>query len=142
MSAPYKGSCYCGAIEVELADEVDGGILCHCRTCQKLHTHNSYNIQTTQDKFKVTKGKPVMFDDNKTDSGSAIHRYFCGACGSALFSYPDLFPGAAFVKIGILDRAAEIKPKAEIYVDTAMSHSVLSKASGTKQFEGFMAKEV
>lgn len=78
-----------------------------------------------------------QYDDNKTDSGSAIHRYFCGSCGSALFSYPDLFPGAAFVKvrsrprgrnrrvgtaradgvreqIGILDRAAEIKPKAEI----------------------------
>ena len=81
-----------------------------------------------------------MFDDTKTDSGSVIHRYFCGACGSALFSYPDLFPGAAFIKVrcppkilseatstftsnvdrsaytqvGILDKAAEIKPKAEI----------------------------
>lgn len=36
MSAPYKGSCYCGAIEVELADEVDGGILCHCRVRRSL----------------------------------------------------------------------------------------------------------
>ncbi|KAK4701662.1 hypothetical protein P7C70_g4566, partial [Phenoliferia sp. Uapishka_3] len=142
MSAPYHGSCYCGDIEIELADEIDGGILCHCRTCQKLHTHNSYNVQSTQDKLKVVKGKTAIYKDDKTDSGSAIYRHFCGNCGSALFSFPDLFPGAAFVKIGALDRAAEIKPKAEIYVDTAMGHSVLKKDAGTKQFEGFMAKEV
>lgn len=48
------------------------------------------------------------------DSGKVIHRNFCGDCGSALFSVPDLFPGAVFVKVGCLDRASEIKPVAEI----------------------------
>jgi hypothetical protein len=52
-------------------------------------------------------------------------------------------PGVCFVKVGCLENAASIKPVAEIYIDTAMPHSVLSKAvHGTKHFEGMMAKEV
>ncbi|KAM0750046.1 hypothetical protein T439DRAFT_326918 [Meredithblackwellia eburnea MCA 4105] len=143
----FKGSCYCGEIEVQLDEDekavLGGGILCHCRTCQKLHTENSYNLQSEESKFKVTKGTPKMYSDRKTDSGKAIHRYFCGNCGSALYSIPELIPGAIFVKVGALDRAGEIVPKAQIYVDTGMNHSILDKKQyGVACYEGMMAKEV
>ena len=69
-----------------------------------------------------------------SDSGSAVHRDFCGKCSTPLASFPDLLPGVVFVKVsfnstrrlnvpginetfiqvGAIDRATEIKPKAEI----------------------------
>ncbi|KAI5477393.1 hypothetical protein MNV49_006382 [Pseudohyphozyma bogoriensis] len=142
--APLHGQCYCGEIEYELNDKPDGGIFCHCRTCQILHTDRSYNIASKTELFKLIKGTPTVYADRKADSGNAIHRNFCGACGTALFSIPDGMPGTIFVKVGALDKAADIKPHTEIYVDTQLPELALDKPVylNLKHFEGFMAKEV
>jgi hypothetical protein len=36
-------------------------------------------MKSSQDAVKVTKGSPSVYDDDKADSGSIIHRYFCGS---------------------------------------------------------------
>ena len=97
----------------------------------------SYNVKAEQDKVKITKGSPSVFDDNKADCGKAVHRYFCGTCGSHLYSDPDSIPGVRFLKAGSLDDVENVKLAAEIYVETALPH-VLSdkKRFGQKQFEG------
>jgi hypothetical protein len=41
------------------------------------------------------------YADDKTDSGKVIHRSFCGKCGSALYSHPDMIPDAVFIKVRI-----------------------------------------
>jgi len=143
MSGELKGSCYCGAIEYTVKDDGSrDGIMCHCRTCQIMNTASSYNMKSSQDAVKVTKGSPSVYDDDKADSGSIIHRYFCGKCATALFSDPESIPGVRFVKLGALDQAKDFKLAAEIYVDTALPHSVLDRKYGQKHFEGMMAKEV
>ncbi|KAL8277975.1 hypothetical protein RQP46_009607 [Phenoliferia psychrophenolica] len=75
MSAPYLGSCYCGAIEVSLADELDGGVLCHCITCQKLHTQNSYNVQSTLSKLSFPKGTPAVRGPNCSNGIGSRYGY-------------------------------------------------------------------
>jgi len=140
-----KGSCYCGAIEYEadLGDAAPDGILCHCMTCVKLHSISSYNIQSSQDKIKVTKGTPKVYDDKSADVGKTVHRNFCGDCGSALWSDPDSIPGVRFLKVGPLDNARDVKLAAEIYVDSGCNPAVHPKEQfGQKHFEGMMKKEV
>ncbi|SCV72592.1 BQ2448_4129 [Microbotryum intermedium] len=143
---PTKGSCYCEAVQFELDEDVStlNGILCHCRTCQTLHTDRSYNIASSEDKLKVTKGTPKVYDDQKADSGKSIKRSFCGNCGSALFSKPTSQPGAVFIKVGVLDEAAKVKPGAEIYIDSQLPLIDAQSDFNTKikRFEGMMAKEV
>ncbi|ORY54872.1 Mss4-like protein [Leucosporidium creatinivorum] len=146
--APLKGRCYCGAVAYELnvplSEISSGGVLCHCRTCQQLHTDRSYNIATDLTALEVTKGSPSIFHDSMTDSGQAIHRAFCGTCGSALYSTPDSMPGKVFVKVGSLENASEIKPSAEIYIESVIPSLSLQKdvSKGLKHFEGMMSKEV
>lgn len=94
-----------GAIKYELDDDSKDGISCHCRTCQKLHTASSFNLKSQQDKVRVVKGTPKSYRDKKADAGSCITRYFCGDCGSALYSDPDSLPGVRFVKVGALEDA-------------------------------------
>ncbi|SCZ92571.1 BZ3500_MvSof-1268-A1-R1_Chr5-2g07989 [Microbotryum saponariae] len=143
---PIKARCYCEAVQFELDEDVSAlsGIFCHCRTCQKLSNDRSYNITSSEDKLKVTKGTPKVFDDQKADSGKSIKRSFCGDCGSALFSKPSSRPGAVFVKVGVLDEAAKVKPGAEIYVDSQLPLIDAQSDFNTKikRFEGMMAKEV
>lgn len=141
LSIMLNGSCYCGECAFTVNDQPAGGIFCHCKTCQKLHTHNSYNIQTTSDKFELTKGKPTQFHDEGADCGKPIDRYFCGKCGSALYSIPTSMAGVVFVKVGPLDQAKDIKPIAEIYVESGWEQS-LQTNKPIKHFEGMMAKEV
>lgn len=52
-------------------------------------------------------------------------RYFCGSCGSPLWSDPDSAPGARYVKVGALDDASDVKLAAEVFVDFALSHGPL-----------------
>merc|ERR1711879_709001 len=137
-----KGSCYCGAIQYEVDMEGNkDGIACHCRTCQKLHTSASYNAKSSVDKVKVTKGSPKSYRDDKADSGKVITRYFCGDCATALWSDPESIPGVRFVKLGALDDAKDFKLVADIYVESALPHTVSSKNKfGHAHYEGMMAK--
>ncbi|KZP25798.1 hypothetical protein FIBSPDRAFT_855427 [Athelia psychrophila] len=143
--APVKGGCYCGEIEFTIDDDAafqGGGVLCHCATCQKLHTQNSYNLQTKTKALDVTKGKTTIFEDTKTDSGMTAHRHFCPTCGSHLYSIAGSAPDVLIVKVGSLENAKSIKPIASIYVESALEHSLLPKVGGIKRFEGMMKKEV
>ncbi|GMK57936.1 hypothetical protein CspeluHIS016_0407700 [Cutaneotrichosporon spelunceum] len=140
---PRTGSCRCGNIKLEfLEDGNNDGIVCYCKTCRNLHSSESLNLKTTVDNVKVTKGTPKIYKDQKTDSGNAILRNFCGDCGSAVFSDPDAMPGTRFLKVGVLDDPSAIKLVGEIYVDDALNFQVRDKKLGQKHFEGMMAKEV
>ncbi|KAL1412817.1 hypothetical protein Q8F55_000565 [Vanrija albida] len=138
------GHCHCGAVAYEWDDDTNNnGIVCYCTTCQHLGSSESYNLQTEQKLVRTTKGKPTSYEDHNTDSGKPITRYFCGTCGSTLWSDPASAPGVRFLKVGALDDAKNVKLVAEIYVDTALPHASRPKdAHGHKQFEGMMAKEV
>ncbi|KAI5481010.1 hypothetical protein MNV49_006196 [Pseudohyphozyma bogoriensis] len=140
--APLHGQCYCGNIEYEFTpkDEDLGGVFCHCRTCQVINTHRSFNIASQCFRLKVTKGTPTIYDDNKADSGKVIRRHFCGTCGTALFSVPESMPGVIFVKVGALDNAPDIKLAAEIcwLVDSQLPNLALNKDNhkDIKHFNG------
>ena len=66
----------------------------------------------SDDDFEVT-GKPKSWYDTKTDSGTPLHRYFCGECGSPIMSVTPLMPGKSFVKMGLFAKIPA--PVAEVY---------------------------
>lgn len=62
--------------------------------------------------FEVS-GTPKSYYDKKTDSGTPLHRYFCGECGSPIMSVTPLAPGKAFVKMGLFEKIPA--PVVEVY---------------------------
>ncbi|KAM0792657.1 hypothetical protein ACM66B_002438 [Microbotryomycetes sp. NB124-2] len=136
-----QASCYCG--EIEFTVEHDGnGTTCNCRSCQQLCTDRSFNVSSTKQGVKVTKGQPKIFVDKKTDSGKFVHRAFCGECGSALWSAPDLRPGVVYVKVGPLHDAKDVKLVGNVYIESTIPSLLPGRDTDAKHFEGFGAKQV
>lgn len=59
-------------------------------------------------------GETRIYQD-RGDSGSAVERIFCPACGSPLISRIEAMPGVAFIKAGTLDAPGALEPTFEVY---------------------------
>lgn len=117
MSA--KGGCLCGAIQYEIDPEPQMAVVCHCRNCQRqAGSAFSTIVGTSEDQFRFTAGEPKEYVDTDTDSGNTVRRFFCGNCGSPIYSALDAQPGAIYVKSGTLDDTSNFQPQAHVWCDT------------------------
>ncbi|KAI5457095.1 Mss4-like protein [Mariannaea sp. PMI_226] len=101
-----SGSCMCGAVAYAATGGAEFSALCHCVDCQKW-TGGPYtsNAVVSEDSFSVTKGTPKQCD-MVGGSGKINHHFFCGDCGSSLFTRLDVMPGKVCIKAGGLDNGA------------------------------------
>jgi hypothetical protein len=128
------GSCLCRAIRYEVDIPIAELRACHCKDCQKASgTGGSVNAMIPSASFRITQGTPKRFTGT-ADSGRTLHRYFCGDCGSPLFSRRELTPENTSLRIGTLDDAPPMKITAHIWTRSACSWSAIDPA--TKQFPG------
>ncbi|EGY18712.1 hypothetical protein HYQ45_017190 [Verticillium longisporum] len=101
-----KGSCACGAIAYQFEGEALTKALCHCIDCQKwtggAFTSNAIVPRTA---FSVTKGTPRTWDAVAA-SGKINKHFFCGDCGSSLYTELEVLPDVTCVKAGGLDGGA------------------------------------
>ncbi|KIW02655.1 uncharacterized protein PV09_06093 [Verruconis gallopava] len=113
---PLSGHCNCGAITVTISDKGLEGArsgVCHCRNCRRQSGSVSSVVMLMDDNDFKVEGSPKSYLDTKTDSGTPLHRYFCGECGSPVMSVTPLVAGKSFLKMGLFDKIPE--PAAEVY---------------------------
>ncbi|KAK8058121.1 hypothetical protein PG994_008569 [Apiospora phragmitis] len=133
-----SGSCMCGAIKYESSSEPNVTALCHCLDCQKW-TGGAFtsNAVVPEDAFKVVKGEPKTYDVTGA-SGKNNRHFFCGTCGSSLYTKLDVMPGVIIIKAGGLDNGKAAlggKVDVEFYCKDRVSY--LSDQSGAKQEPAF-----
>jgi len=132
-----KGSCMCGEVAYEFTGKPDTTALCHCTDCQKW-SGGAYtsNVVVPTDAFKVTKGAAKTYDA-VGDSGKINKHFFCGNCGSSLYTQLEIMPGATCIKAGGLDGgAADLGDVAvEFYTKDRVSFS--KEIPGAKQVTVF-----
>ncbi|WP_114285053.1 GFA family protein [Candidatus Halocynthiibacter alkanivorans] len=79
MSDVQKGSCFCGAVEIEVSGEPEAMGYCHCESCRSWSAGpvNAFTLWKPE-AVKVTKGgdKLTMFEKNESSQ-----RQFCSQCG-------------------------------------------------------------
>src|SRR6476469_6284472 len=75
----YKGSCFCGAVQLTVTGDAAGMGYCHCASCRSWSAGpvNAFTLWKT-DTVKVTKGQSQLATYHKTDRS---HRSWCTACG-------------------------------------------------------------
>ncbi|KAH7101760.1 Mss4-like protein [Auriculariales sp. MPI-PUGE-AT-0066] len=124
----YEGNCYCGSITFTVDDELRDAIICHCSTCQHLHSALSSSIPTMLDKVSVTSAaKPKVYEDTRTGSGIPAKRYFCPECGSSVYAAGGP-RGQAFIKTGTVVGAKEkVKVKAQMHSESALAGMLYSE---------------
>ncbi|KAK5077277.1 hypothetical protein LTS08_008580 [Lithohypha guttulata] len=116
------GSCACGAIKYEYTGEpaVTGGPY-------------TSNVVVPRTNFKVTSGTPKTWDA-KGNSGKINKHFFCGTCGSGLYTELEVMPEMTCVKAGGLDGgAASLGGKVGVEFYTKDRVSYLQGIDGAKQ---------
>ena len=113
--ARIEGGCLCGAVRYR-SDFTRMQVVCHCKTCQKCSgSAFSMNVAVPQGSL-ITQGNALrIYIDRSGASGLPYHRYFCGNCGSPLFSHGAAYGELAFIKAGTLDDATWLAPAMHVW---------------------------
>ena len=111
VSLPITGGCNCGAVRFEVSEPFEASMYCHCTRCQRRSgTAASVNGRTQADAFRVVKGEDRLRSWDPPDGAA---KFFCGDCGSHLFSRS---PNSVGVRLGAVDGDPGIRPSYHQYV--------------------------
>ncbi len=94
MSDTYKGACFCGAVEFEVAGAPVVMGYCHCGDCAAWSAApvTSFGLWAP-DGVRITKGEGNVGTFNRTENAN---RKFCKTCGGHVVTE---FPGQSLVEV-------------------------------------------
>ncbi len=115
----FTGHCLCGQVKYEFPNEPGMTGICHCLNCQR-QAGSAFSTLAGVPKaeFTITQGEPKLYVDSDTKSGNPVERYFCGNCGSPIYSAIDSQPDNIFLKTGTLDDTSHFKPQFHAWAST------------------------
>jgi hypothetical protein len=136
MDAKMTGGCLCGAIRYECGGEPGPANYCHCADCRR-RTGSAFlvSMRVEAGRFRLVRGEPKGFT-NTADSGNELTRFFCGDCGSPLWTAPQRYPDAVFIAAGSLDDPSIVRPRHQSWVSSKVAwadiaHDVASFGRGS-----------
>jgi hypothetical protein len=119
MTTGHTGGCLCGAIRYTVNAPVTALRACHCTHCQMTSGSGaSVNAVILSKDFALTKGAPKRYSD-RADSGRTLQRFFCGDCGSPIYSQRDGTPERVVVRAGTFDDSSGMKISTHIWTRSA-----------------------
>jgi len=125
------GGCLCGAVRYRIKSDPLATAVCHCTHCQKQSgAMFSTNLIVPESQYEQA-GETKVYQD-KGDSGQAVLRCFCAACGSPILSKAGIMPGMVLIKAGTLDDFSGLTPAIEVYADHAAAWVV--PVAGAQRF--------
>jgi hypothetical protein len=134
MTNPLTGSCLCGAIRYTVDAPIEELRACHCTHCQKASgAAGSVNAVIPGAAFHLTQGVLKRYDA-RADSGRTLYRFFCGDCGSPIYSQRATAPETVVLRAGTLDGADGMKITTNIWTRSARPWACIDPAS--RQFPG------
>jgi hypothetical protein len=112
------GGCLCGSVRWQSSEPPIVTRVCWCRECQYLGAGSgTVNACFRTAAFTVignTNDHPSV-----ADSGNKMHRRFCPACGTPLFSEAEARPHLIFVRVGTFDDPDLANPAMSIWTSSA-----------------------
>jgi hypothetical protein len=124
------GGCLCGAVRYKVVAAPIVTRVCWCRLCQYLGAGSgTVNTCFPSDAISI-EGELADFK-SVADSGNTMHRRFCPACGTQLFSEAEARPNLIFVRAGTLDDPEVVKPSVTIWTESAPSWACIDAALPT-----------
>jgi len=117
------GSCLCGDIRFSYEGPIGSAAYCHCADCRKC-TGSAFNISVALEtsNFKIIRGSPTSYT-KQADSGHELTRHFCSNCGSPIYTSSPKHPDRLYVKAGVIDDPALIRPAYQSWIRSAVPWS-------------------
>lgn len=114
MGFKLTGGCNCGAVRFELTAPFVSATYCHCRRCQRrTGTGASASGRVEPGSFRLLSGEDALRAWKPPDGNE---KWFCGECGSAIYSHPPDDPSKLAVRLGAIDGDPRIRPSSRQYV--------------------------
>ena len=108
MSFRLTGGCGCGAVRYELTEPLLSASYCHCTRCQRrTGTAASANGQAAPGSFRILAGEDRL---RAWSPEGGFEKWFCGDCGSAMFSRNPADHSHVNVRLGTLDSDPGVRP--------------------------------
>lgn len=127
----HLGSCFCGAVTVEVSGEPEGMGYCHCASCRSWSGGpvNAFSLWKP-DAVKVTSGQEYLGSFQKTELSQ---RQFCTKCGGHVMT--------AHPPLGLVDVFAATIPTLDFKpgVHVNYSETVLRIRDGLPKLKDFPA---
>jgi hypothetical protein len=128
------GRCHCGQISFEAEIDPAQVRICHCTDCQTLTgTAFRTNVSSLPGTFVLRSGTPKTYIKT-AESGNKRAHGFCPDCGTPLYSTaPGANPASYGLRVGALDRRAELRPTKQGWCRSALPWSM--DITGVERFE-------
>jgi hypothetical protein len=120
MSEGYRltGHCACGAVRFELTAPLRGASYCHCTRCQRrTGTAASANGRAEPGSYRILAGEDRL---RAWKPAGGWEKWFCGDCGSAMFSRDPDDHAKIGVRLGTLDEDPGVRPSSRQFVAYAV----------------------
>jgi len=113
------GQCLCGQVKYQLSNPPLVTGVCHCKNCQR-QAGSAFSTLAAVAKadFDLRQGQLKLYQDDDTASGNPVQRFFCGDCGSPVYSAIDSQEDRIFLKTGTLDDNTNFMPQFHVWRDS------------------------
>ncbi len=129
MAVTHRGSCFCGAVQVEATGDPAGMGYCHCRSCRSWSAGpvNAFTLWQP-DQVRVSAGAEHLAAYQKTPNSQ---RQYCRLCGGHLMTN---HPG-----LGLVDVYAATLPALAFHAGVHVNYAetVLPMRDGLPKFKDF-----
>jgi hypothetical protein len=115
-----QGRCHCGRISYEAEVDPAAVVICHCTDCQTLTGSAFRTIVRAPAETFVLHGGPPKIYVKTADSGSKRAHAFCPDCGAPVYSAAIQDPPTYSLRVGALDRRAELRPTRQKWCSSAL----------------------
>src|SRR5207302_6856847 len=114
MSPTLTGGCNCGAVRFEITEPLFGARYCHCARCQRrTGTAASANAAVVPGSFRIVNGEAALKAWIPPDGHE---KWFCGECGSAIFTRDPTDHAKTGVRLGAIDGDPGVRPEFRQFV--------------------------
>jgi hypothetical protein len=111
---PITGGCNCGAVRFEVTEPLVRAGYCHCRRCQRRSgAAASASASPAPGSFQIVSGEDRLRAWKPEDGGE---KWFCGNCGSAVFSRNPAHADSVGIRMGTFDSDPGIRPSVRQFV--------------------------
>ncbi len=108
------GGCNCGNVRYEVTAPLSGASYCHCRRCQRrTGTAASANATPAPGSFRIVSGQDSL---RAWAPDGGWEKWFCGSCGSSLFSRDPDNHERVGIRLGTFDADPGVRPSRRQFV--------------------------
>ena len=112
--SPLTGGCGCGAVRFEVSAPLGSAVYCHCTRCQRrTGTGASATALARVGAFRIVSGEDRL---RAWRPERGWEKWFCGECGSAVYSRHPLESERIGVRLGGFDGDPGVRPDLHQFV--------------------------